>query len=94
MGALHPKFRLPLWAVLLLPAAAYVYRSVSRGNDFRPDLPSDAIALAVFAIGLAAVAWSHRTASKERDEQAANEEDGEDDGSRNERKCDDVMRDV
>ncbi len=94
MSALHPRTRLPLWAALVLPAAAYLYRSMSRGFDFRPDMPYDAIALAAFAIVFGAVAWSRRTAAQERHEQPTDEQDGEDGDSGDERKDDDVVSDV
>jgi hypothetical protein len=47
--------RIPLWAALALPAAAYLVRSlVIRGGDFAPDVPQDIIALVVFTVGVTA----------------------------------------
>ena len=56
----RPRVRLPLWAALALPAAAYVVRSVARGFDFAPDLPIDAIVLALLAVVVGAAAWIRR----------------------------------
>ncbi len=94
MSALHPRIRIPLWVAVTLPAAAYVYRSVRRDFDFGLDLPQDVIALAAFAVGFGAVAWSRRMAAKERDEQPNDKQTGEDGGARDERQDDEIVRDV
>ena len=51
------SFRLPLWAAVGIVAAVYVVRSATRGFDFRPDLPGDAVVLGLFAIVLGIVAY-------------------------------------
>lgn len=53
----RPRFRLPLWGAAVIIVVAYVVRSVGRGFDFRPDLPSDLIALLLIVVVLAAVAY-------------------------------------
>ena len=53
----RPRFRIPLWVALTVPAAAYVIRSAARGFDFAPDLPLDAVVLAVLLVVVAVVAW-------------------------------------
>ncbi len=53
------RVRIPLWAALTIPVAAYATRSLLlRGGDFSPDLPQDAIvgALVVAAVVLVGVA--------------------------------------
>lgn len=62
---------MPLWAAVAIPAAAYVIRSVSRGFDFRPDLPSDLLAFALFAAVFAVVAIARRASPPSRDGQDA-----------------------
>ncbi len=53
--------RIPLWAAVAVPAAAYSIRSIVRGS-IAPDLPEDAIvAGALFAVLLAAVCLRSRT---------------------------------
>lgn len=94
MSLFHPKSRLPLWAALAIPAAAYLYRSISRGFDFRPDVPSDIIVFAVFAVGLGAIAWSRRTLANERDDKTADEDHDEGGTADNERQHNDVVRHV
>lgn len=48
---------MPLWAALALALAAFVVRSASRGLDFTPDLPSDAIVLGLLTVVIALVGW-------------------------------------
>jgi hypothetical protein len=45
---------MPMWAAVAAVAAAYSLRSIVRGGDFRPDLPIDAILLAVLGVLVAA----------------------------------------
>ena len=69
MGALHPNIRMPLWAAVAIPAAAYLVRSVARGLDFKPDLPSDAVVFGLLAVLIFAV-WAarhSRTANESHD---------------------------
>jgi len=53
----RPRFRLPLWAAIAIPAAAYAVRSIARGFDFVPDMPTDAIVAALLLAIVAVVAW-------------------------------------
>lgn len=62
---IRPRIRLPLWAAVALPAAAYVVRSLMRGGDFRPDLPSDALAYTLLALVIFAVAIARSRAKLE-----------------------------
>jgi predicted nucleotidyltransferase len=79
VGALHPEFKLPLWAAVAIPAAAYLYRSVARGFDFRPDMPVDALVLGMFAALLGVVYLGRRArAQHEREEHDAAEQRDED----------------
>ena len=48
---------MPLWAALAVALAAYGVRSVSRGFDFTPDLPGDAVALISLLVVLVLVGW-------------------------------------
>jgi len=57
---------MPLWAALAIVLAAYVVRSVSRGFDFAPDLPGDAVALISLLVVLVLVGWLRRD-DKRRD---------------------------
>jgi hypothetical protein len=58
---LRPSFRIPLWAAAALPVAAYALRSCARGS-LRPDLPDDAIVLAVMLVVLL-LAFRYRSAA-------------------------------
>lgn len=59
----RPRIRLPIWAALAVPAAAYVVRSlVLRGGDFTLDLPDDLIAAGVIAAAIALVSYARRSA--------------------------------
>ncbi len=78
---IRPSFRIPIWAVLALPAAAYLVRSLIRG-DFTPQLPDDAIVLVV-VVGAAAMGAYLRA-------QAAR--DGVDDDSDQEQRHEDSAR--
>lgn len=77
MSLFHPSIRLPLWAAFALPAAAYLYRSITRGFDFRLDLPLDVLVLAMFAFVLGLAMWSRRAAAIQRDDDAAKEQRAE-----------------
>jgi hypothetical protein len=39
---------MPVWAAVAIVAAAYTFRSISRGFDFTPDMPIDVLLLAIF----------------------------------------------
>lgn len=60
-----PRLRIPLWAAVALPAAAYAIRGLLRGT-LRPDLPQDAVVVASLAIVLV-LASRHRSAAEDRD---------------------------
>ena len=77
MSLFHPNIRLPLWVAFVLPAAAYLYRSIARGFDFRPDMPVDVLVIAMFAFVFGLAVWSRRAAANQRDDDAAREEHGE-----------------
>ncbi|MBS3974886.1 MAG: hypothetical protein KGZ89_08485 [Actinobacteria bacterium] len=79
MGLLRPKIKIPLWAAVAIPAAAYLIRSIGRGFDFSPDIPEDIIAAVVFVIALVIVgAFRHRAHSHQGDETASREIQQED----------------
>ena len=51
---MRPHLRIPLWAALAIPGAAYVVRSVFvRSGDFAPDLPQDAIVASALLVAIA-----------------------------------------
>jgi hypothetical protein len=69
--------RLPLWVAVVAPACAYVYRSFSRGWDFRLDMPIDVIVLVVYAAALVAVSASRRDSSTEHGEEKSPAEEND-----------------
>lgn len=79
MSFLHPNIKLPLWAAIAIPAAAYLYRSVVRGFDFRPDLPADGLAFALYVLVLAIVVVGRRAQRAHELEQKARDEEREED---------------
>lgn len=60
-----PRLRIPLWAAVAIPAAAYAIRGLLRGS-MAPDLPGDAVMLASLAIVLV-LASRHGSAAQRRD---------------------------
>jgi hypothetical protein len=48
---------LPLWVALVIALAAFAVRSASRGFDFTPDMPTDAIVLFALLAVVALVGW-------------------------------------
>lgn len=58
----RPRIRIPLPLAVAIVAAAYVVRSAMRGFDFRPDMPIDAIAAALFLLVLGMVAYMRHEA--------------------------------
>lgn len=74
---LRPRVRIPLWAAVAIPAAAYGIRAIA-WRSFRPDLPGDAIVLSALLVGLALYA-ALGSASKRRDKDSDRELDGRDD---------------
>lgn len=68
---LRPHVRMPLWAAVAIPAAAYLLRSALRAS-LRPDLPEDAVVLVVLVVALAFAtrygsAAQHRKSDLERE---------------------------
>lgn len=58
----RPRVRIPLWAALAIPIAAYATRSLLlRGGDFSPDLPQDAIVGAMVVAAVVLVGVARRT---------------------------------
>lgn len=75
---IRPRIRLPLWAAVVLPAAAYVARSVIRGGDFRPDLPGDAIVYGLLGLVIVAVGLARARAADGVDDKLTRQVDEED----------------
>jgi hypothetical protein len=74
----HPSWHLPTWAAVAIVTAAYVVRSGMRGWDFRPDLPLDAILVAILA-GLFVLRWYlKRQGWDRRDDEPAPEDTPDD----------------
>ena len=69
---------MPLWLAVALPVGAYVVRSLMRGFDFRPDMPIDALVLALYLVVLSAAYFSRRAAAKEGQDEPTDEEDDKD----------------
>lgn len=79
---MHPRIRLPLWLAIVLPLAAYAYRSiVQRGGDWRPDLPLDVILIAMLVLLIAGVGWMRAASAKYPHDEAPEEEEREDHGA-------------
>ncbi len=60
---------MPLWAAVVIPAAAYAVRSLVRGSA-TPDLPADALAFGALALVLGLAARYRASAHDGRDELA------------------------
>lgn len=56
---LRPRLKLPLWAAVAIPAAAYLIRAAMRGT-LRPDLPGDAVVVGALLLVLLLAAISKR----------------------------------
>ncbi len=82
---LRPQIRIPLWAAVAIPIAAYAWRSFSRGSA-RLDMPGDAIVLGalVFVLSLAALYGSaaqrrrNELPDKMHDQDSREDEPGQD----------------
>ena len=61
---MRPRLRLPLWAAAAIPVAAYAVRSLVRGTA-SPDLPGDAVVIALVALALL-LGWRYGSAAAER----------------------------
>lgn len=89
---MHPRIRMPLWAAVVLPAAAYAIRSAARGWDFVPDLPVDAIVFGALGLIIAATALARRAAgADEMGDELPRHVDDERDSGRGERQDDEVL---
>ena len=68
---LRPRLRLPLWAAVAIPAAAYLVRGIAWGT-LTPQLPEDAVVFGALAIVLVLAATlgtaAHRSRSHPDDE--------------------------
>jgi hypothetical protein len=74
----RPHIRMPIWVAFALAAVAFVIRGVMKGFDFRPDMPMDAIVLAMLVAVVAMVAWTRANDTQpDRDLPAAHECDKE-----------------
>jgi hypothetical protein len=69
----RPRIRIPLSLAVAIVAAAYVVRSAMRGFDFRPDMPIDAIAAALFLLVLSMVAYLRHTVGASEDGDTADD---------------------
>ena len=65
--ALWPRLRIPLWAAILMPVAAYSVRSIVRGS-LQPDLPMDAIVLGAWLLVLLVAALYGGAAQRRHDD--------------------------
>jgi hypothetical protein len=74
---LLPRLRIPLWAAVAIPAAAYAVRSVFRGSA-SPDLPGDAVVFAALVIALGLAARYGSAAVRRRDDLNAQVDDHDD----------------
>jgi len=72
---LRPSWRIPLWAALALPAAAWVLRAWVV-DDWRLDLPRDGIALGILVAAVVVTGFIRGWAAPAPDEYVA--EEGED----------------
>lgn len=64
-----PRLRIPLWAAVGIPAAAYAIRSLARGSAM-PDLPEDVVVFGVLVMVLL-IASRYGTAAQQRREKLA-----------------------
>jgi hypothetical protein len=86
---------MPLWAAVTVVAVAYVIRSVSRGFDFRPDVPFDILLLAIFAGMVIAIILARRSvATDEAPDRLGEQVEHEDDQADGDRQHDDVLGEV
>lgn len=73
----RPRFRMPLWAAFAIAGAAYVVRSITRGFDFRPDLPMDAILLVLLVLAVGLVGWLRADDARRDAEESAHGDDAD-----------------
>lgn len=72
--ALMPRLKMPWWAAVGVPIAAYAIRSAVRGS-LKPDLPQDAIVLAVLLAVLLLAALYRPAAQRGHDDLGAEVDD-------------------
>jgi len=77
---LRPSWRIPLWAALAIPAAAWVLRAWVVG-DWRLDLPRDGIALGILIAAVLATRFIRAWAASPVDDGVAEEGDHVDNGT-------------
>jgi len=83
----RPRLRAPLWAAFAIAVAAYVVRSVMRGFDFRPDLPTDAVVLVALFVAVALVFYVRLDDTKRDSGETADDNDSADPHSMAGRRC-------
>jgi len=72
-----PRLRIPLWAAVAIPAAAYAIRSIVRGS-FALDLPEDAVVGVVLVALLVLATLRSHTAHEGGDRLSAKVHRGDD----------------
>ena len=77
---MRPHVRIPLLAAAAIPAAAYAVRSLVRGTA-APDLPGDAVVLALVVLALVAGRLYGSAAHGRRDDLPEQVHDDRDSGS-------------
>ena len=83
---------MPLWAAVTVVAVAYVIRSIARGFDFTPDIPTDVLLLGIFVGILILVAGARRALAPDDGHDAlAQQVEHEDDEADSRGKVDDVL---
>lgn len=65
--ALMPRLKMPLWAAIGIPVAAYAVRSLIRGSA-APDLPADAVVFGALAAVLLLAAFAGSAAQERHDQ--------------------------
>lgn len=81
---MRPRLRMPLWAALLVPGAAYVVRSlVIRSGDFTVDVPGDIIVFVTLFAAILAAAWVRRISARSPEDATAPEVSGVSDSDAN-----------
>lgn len=91
---IRPSFRLPLWAAVAIAAAAYTLRSITRGGDFAPDLPGDAVVYGLLILVVAAVALARSRAAHEGDDDLSADVHQEDGGAGEQRQNHEVLGEI
>jgi len=79
---LRPAIKIPLWAAVGLPAAAYVWRSANRGWDFHVDATDVLLGILLLVlVGLSAIARriNDGSGSQRRDDDLSSQVNDEDD---------------